>query len=269
MKKPLFPKRGWDFEFLQMNFFLYKTVAERYIRHRPYFHPLVIEKVRSRLHLQRPVRLALDVGCGPGQSTLALKEIADLAVGLDISAEMLAAAMKISGVQYLRSPAEVLPVQDRCCDLLTTFLAFHWFDQDRFLAEARRVLKEDAWLIISNNGFSGQMDQSTQFETWMAQVYINRYPTPPRNSRPLTESTAREHGFRLAYQEEYQNEILFSVEEVAAYLTTQSNIVTAAEQGTEDVEQVHRWLVEQIQPFFKTEKAQFSFGGYIWYLQHK
>jgi ubiquinone/menaquinone biosynthesis C-methylase UbiE len=252
-----------------MNFFLYKTVAERYIRHRPYFHPLVMEKVSSRLDLQQPVSLALDVGCGPGQSALALKEIANFVLGVDVSAEMLAVARKISGVQYLQGPAEVLPVQDRCIDLLTTFLAFHWFDQDRFLAEARRVLKDDAWLIISNNGFSGQMGQSPEFETWMAEVFLERYPTPPRNSTPLTEKTAGQYGFRFAYREEYQNEIEFSAEEVSAYLTTQSNVVAATEQGRENVEHVHRWLTEQIRPFFKTDKAQFPFGGYIWYLQNK
>ena len=59
-----------------MNYFEYKSVAERYARHRPYFHPLVIEKVKSYLSIAEPVDLAVDVGCGPGQSTVALKEIA-------------------------------------------------------------------------------------------------------------------------------------------------------------------------------------------------
>jgi ubiquinone/menaquinone biosynthesis C-methylase UbiE len=60
-----------------MNFFVYKSVAERYAKYRAYFHPLVIEKIKAYLQLQSPVGFALDVGCGSGQSTIALKEIAD------------------------------------------------------------------------------------------------------------------------------------------------------------------------------------------------
>jgi ubiquinone/menaquinone biosynthesis C-methylase UbiE len=250
-----------------MNFFVYKTVAERYAKHRPYFHPLVIQRIKSYLHLGRPIHFALDVGCGPGQSTVALKGIADQVIGIDISEEMLKAADHTSRIQFVQASAEDLPIQSNYFDLLTTFLAFHWFDREQFFAEARRVLKDKAWLIISNNGFTGQMIENPTFEQWIIQVYEKRYPTPPRNVAPMRREFAQQYGFTFAHEEEYQNEVQFTTEELSAYLITQSNVIAATEKGNEKVEDVYRWITRQTKPFFRTERAAFIFGGYIWYLQ--
>ena len=251
-----------------MNFFAHKTVAERYVQYRPYFHPLVIKKIETYLDLQNPLNTALDVGCGTGQSTVALKEIANSVVGVDISTDMLRLAEKKPGIRYIQSAAEDLEILDsNSFDLITTSLAFHWFDQKRFFAEARRLLKEKGWLVIYNNGFSGQMRSNADFEPWVEQVYINRYRTPPRNSIPLTPKSAKEYDFEFAQQEDYENEVEFTVEELSAYLTTQSNVISATEQGNEKVEDVYRWLVAQITSFFQAEKETFVFDGYIWYLQ--
>lgn len=250
-----------------MNFFAYKSVAERYARYRPYFHPLVIEKVKKYLNIQRPVDIALDVGCGPGQSSVALKRIADLVLGVDISAEMLGIADQRPGIHYIQSAAEQLAIRSDSCDLLTTALAYHWFDEEQFFAEASRVLRAGAWLIIYNNGFNGQMAEEPAFEQWAVRVYEQRYPTPPRHVAPVTAKFARKHRFRFAYREEYENEMQFTVEELAAYLVTQSNVIAATEQGEEKVEEVYDWLIAQTRSFFKAEKARFPFSGFIWYLQ--
>ncbi len=60
----------------------------------------------------------------------------------------------------------------------------------------------------------------------------------------------REHGFRLVERESYANEVSFSVEELASYLMTQSNVVAAVESGTESLESVHAWLVGSLTPMF-------------------
>jgi len=151
--------------------------------------------------------------------------------------------------------------------LLTASLAYHWFDQERFFVEARRVLTDAAWLIISNNGFSRQMKENPEFEQWIMQVYEKHYPTPPRNSTPITPEFAHQHGFNFAHREEYQNEVQFTAEELSAYLITQSNVIAVTEQGSEKVEEVYIWLTAQARPFFRSEKATFVFKGYIWYLQ--
>jgi len=252
-----------------MNFFAYKSAAERYAQHRPYFHPLVIENIKSHLELKAPVARALDVACGTGQSTVALKEIADSVIGVDISDEMLGLAKQGSGIEYRNASAEDLSVfEDGSFDLITTSMAFHWFDHKHFLSEAHRVLKTDSWFIPYTNGFYGQMKENESFEEWVKESYAKRYPSPPRNSTPITEELANEFGFSSLHVERFQNEVPFTAEEVAAYLTTQSNVIAAVEQGNETIGEVHRWLVSQIKPFFDSDKATFTFGGIIWYL-HK
>jgi len=251
-----------------MNFFAHKSAAERYAQHRPYFHPLVIEKIKTYLGLDAPVAHALDVGCGTGQSTRALKEIADSVIGVDISEEMLRLAKQRSGIEYRNASAEDLSIfVDVSFDLITTSMAFHWFDHKRFLLETHRLLKPGGWLIPYTNGFYGHMNENESFEEWAKESYAKRYPTPPRNSTQLTAELADEFGFFSFHKERFQNEVHFTAEEISAYLTTQSNVIAAVEQGNETIEEVYLWLVSEIKQFFGSGKGTFAFGGIIWYLQ--
>lgn len=70
------------------NAFAHVTAAERYAHSRPYYHPVVVDQIRQTLRLHAPVHRALDVGCGTGQSTLALLELAQEVVGVDPSPAM-------------------------------------------------------------------------------------------------------------------------------------------------------------------------------------
>lgn len=250
-----------------MNFFVYQTVAERYAKYRPYFHPIVMDKIKSYLQMRDRVSIAVDVGCGPGQSTVALKEIAEVVIGVDISQQMLALAKNDSRIGYINASAETIAITNDSADLLTTSLAYHWFNQEQFFAEARRILKQGAWLVIYNNGFTGRMKENEAFENWAAEIYVKRYPIPPRNSSPITTEFSRRHGFHFAHQEDYQNNVQFRLEELAGYLITQSNVIAATEQGNENVEDVYRWLLAQIRPFFHSENEIFIFDGYIWYFK--
>jgi predicted TPR repeat methyltransferase len=56
------------------NHFLPSEVAENYDRHRPYFHPLVFARLTQLTSTPRFGR-ALDIGCGTGQSTQAMREV--------------------------------------------------------------------------------------------------------------------------------------------------------------------------------------------------
>ena len=251
-----------------MNFFAHKSAAERYAQHRPYFHPLVIEKIKVHLEHNTPVEQALDVGCGTGQSTKALKEIAESVIGIDVSDEMLDLAYRQTGVEYYNASAEDLSLfDDGTFDLITTSMAFHWFDPNRFLSEAYKVLKTGGWLTPYNNWFSGQMKENESFEQWSRNIYLTRYPTPPRNSKLLTAELATEFGFSSFHMEGFQNEVEFTAEELSAYLTTQSNVIASVEQGNETIEDVYLWLVSQTKSYFNSTKATFVFGNSIWYLR--
>lgn len=252
---------------ISTNYFAYKTAAERYARGRPFFHPLVMDKIREAVPLAFPVANALDVGCGTGQSTVALRAIADSVIGVDASPDMLSVAPSADNVRYIAAPAEGIPLPDAVFDLMTVSLAFHWFDRPAFFGEAHRLLRESGWLVIYNNAFRGEMLESQEFQKWLTGTFLVRYPTPSRNNVPVTPQEALGYGFTFAHKEDYQNQIVFSRDELAAYLMTQSNVIAAVEQGDETVEEVYAWVMRELEPVFSLPQATFLFGGYVWYLK--
>lgn len=46
-------------------------------------------------------------------------------------------------------PAEELPFEDASVDVLTSFTAAHWFDIEKFMREANRVLKPGGCVALS------------------------------------------------------------------------------------------------------------------------
>ena len=250
-----------------MNYFRHDTAAARYARGRPYFHPLVVARIRAALRLTAPLPRALDVACGTGQSTVALEALAARVVGTDRSRAMLAAAPRHPRVAYVAAAAERQPFAGASFDLLTVALAFHWFQRAPFLAEVRRLLRPAGWLVIYDNAFLGRMLENRAFEPWCRESYAARYPSPPRDQRPFTDDDARAHGFRFTGRERFENTVTFSAEELARYLMTQSNVAAALEEGAEHPDDVRAWLARSVAPFFPAPRATFRFGTEVWYLR--
>ena len=249
------------------NYFGYQTAAERYARSRPFFHVLVMDKIKEIVPLAFPVANALDVGCGTGQSTVALRTIADSVIGVDASPEMLSVAAPGDNIRYLPAPAEQIPLPNAVFDLITVSLAFHWFDRPRFFSEAYRLLRDNGWLVIYNNAFRGEMQETPAFGSWLTDTFLKRYPTPARNNVPVTDSEAAEAGFAFAHRENYENSVVFTPEALVAYLMTQSNVIAAVEQGSESIAAVYAHTLQEVEPLFPTQQGNFLFGGYIWYLK--
>ena len=227
----------------------------------------MIKKIGDFLKLHELVTWALDVACGTGQSTLALKEVAYQVVGTDTSREMLDRAPREAGVQYVGASAEDLPFADGSFRLVTVALALHWFERSCFLTKASWVLNLGGWLIIYDNGFFGEMKDNPEHERWYREDYLARYPSPPRNREPLTEDECRKHGLRLVERERYTNEVSFSAEELTSYLMTQSNVVVAIESGAQSLDSARTWLTSSLAQMFRRPRGTFLFGGVIEYLR--
>lgn len=240
------------------NSFQHQTAAQRYARGRPTIHFNVMERVRQTLDLGWPVQRALDVACGTGQSSIALSGLARSVIGTDLSLAMLAAAHKDRALSYIGAKAEQLPFADGAFDLATVALAFHWFERERFLSEARRVLQPNSWLVIYNNGFLGTMTENPAFAHWLRDSYITRYPSPPRRSEPFTEEGTAKSGFNFARREHYQSDVVFGLQELVAYLLTQSNLIAVIEEGNENIDGVRSWLNRALAPLSPPYMEHFS-----------
>jgi SAM-dependent methyltransferase len=115
-------------------------VADVYERGRPDYAPAVAGAIAAELGIA-PGDPVLDLAAGTGKLTRAL-----VAYGLEVTAvephaelrEVLAA--NVGGERVRDGLAEAIPLPDDSVAAVTVADAFHWFDQDKALAEIRRVL---------------------------------------------------------------------------------------------------------------------------------
>lgn len=250
-----------------MSYFTDLNEAERYAASRPYFHPLAIERARQAFGIERRLPRAVDIACGTGQSAAALLAIAETVVACDISRHMLQNAKRDAGIRYVQARAESMPLRSESASMMSCALAFHWFERSSFLGEAWRVLEGGGPLLIYNNGFTGVMRGALAFEEFSQQRYPERFPTPPRDSRPFTEQDALDSRFVWLGQERYENDIHFTPEQLVAYLATQTNVAAAIKGGRENLESATRWLLAQVRPFFSGTNGAFVFVTRAWYLR--
>jgi ubiquinone/menaquinone biosynthesis C-methylase UbiE len=251
-----------------VNYFADGMDAARYARSRPNIHPTAIEAFKSFTRPDRPFPLALDAGCGTGQSTVAVAGLAERAIGIDPSPDMLKHAARCTNVEYCRSVAETTPFRDRQFDLVAAGQSFHWFQHDAFLAESYRLLRKGGWLLVYTSWFTGEMCCQPAFLDWFKEEYLCRYPTPPRNRNPLTEGLARKHGLVLRGQDEFTNQLSMTVARFTDYQLSTTNIIAAVRRRGESYEGAARWIRVSVAQFFAGRaKKDFVFTGKTWYVQ--
>lgn len=251
-----------------VNYFSNGMDAGRYARSRPNIHPTAIARFRSFARLDRPFSLALDVGCGTGQSTIALAEVAERVIGIDPSADMLEHATPHPNVEYRESAAETTPFRDGQFDLIAAAQAFHWFNHDAFFGESYRLLRAPGWLLIYTAWFSGEIRGAPAFSDWFRGEYLSRYPTPPRNRTPVTEELARRHGFIFRAEDEFSNEVGMTIGRFTDYQLSTTNVIAAVREGTESFDGAARWIRGSLEPFFAdTSEKSFLFSGKAWYVE--
>jgi SAM-dependent methyltransferase len=242
-----------------MNPFLDGVDPADYDSARPYFHPLVFERLADFFQ-RRKLSAALDVACGTGQSTEALGALAEFVVGLDASAVMLRGARGRGVIPYVRGLAEQLPFPAGTFDLVTVGNGFHWFELGRFLSEARRVLRQPGWLLLYGSGVCGGMRENPAFAGWLAE-YHRRFPSPPRE--PLSADALAEAGFRLVLSETPVHYETYSLDQLVAHFKTYSNLITALREGRETPETLSNWLRASLAPMFRGPTGTFEYQGWV------
>jgi ubiquinone/menaquinone biosynthesis C-methylase UbiE len=96
-------------------------------------------------------RSVLEVGCGTGHFTRWLDQQGLAAVGVDLSAEMLAEAQRLDGVTLVRGDAHRLPFADDAFDLVALVTTLEFLDRPReAIAEALRVGRRGLLLGVLN-----------------------------------------------------------------------------------------------------------------------
>ncbi len=243
------------------------VAARCYARGRPAYHDGLVFRIRERLALSAPVPLAIDVGCGTGQSAAALRPIARWVLAIDASRHMLRRALRFPESAYVRAVAERLPVRDGCVSLLTCGASYHWFDRDAFLAELQRVLSPGAAAVVYDNFIAKVGGEGSAYSAWYRESFQGRFPKPPRNAE-FEPAPAEAAGFSVGPAESYALDLPMGLEDLAAYLLSYSHVQASLASDPGLLSAAEAWLRSELRQFFPDSKRiVVGLGGPVWFLK--
>ncbi|XP_076472893.1 putative methyltransferase DDB_G0268948 isoform X1 [Babylonia areolata] len=134
------------------------AIADAYIKYRPTYGSDVYEAIINfcKENASAQFSLAIDVGCGSGQSTIPLTDHFQKVIGLDVSDEQISKApTHVPNLSFRVGPAEDLSFLDSgSVDLVIVATALHWIDLERFYPEVERVLRPGGALIAYAYGLT-------------------------------------------------------------------------------------------------------------------
>ena len=125
--------------------------------------------------------LAVDIGCGTGQSTFILSEYFDRVLGVDVSESQIKEARRASennskakNVEFRVGSDSKLDLGDRSVDLVTSCQAAHWFDDlAAFYAEADRVLRPGGAIAVYGYHFTDPVARGSQEEQERVERFLD------------------------------------------------------------------------------------------------
>lgn len=203
---------------------LFSEVSSEYRDCRPNNYP---SELFAELISYTPEReIAYDCGTGNGQFANHLVKYFSQVLASDFSEEQIAQAQLHPRINYFVCPAEVNPLPDRSCDLISVMQAVHWFDRAGFYREAQRLLKSSGILVLGCYGYFSlpQADKPLQRAVSDFLTAVAPYWPPERKlidekyqtiSFPFREITIPEGRHRLVHH--------WNAQELIGYLATWSS----------------------------------------------
>jgi SAM-dependent methyltransferase len=111
--------------------------VEDYARYRPTYPKEIIAAILDGY--SAPV--IADLGAGTGISAHALHDAGATVFAIEPNGRMREAIVSIPGIDIRNATAEHTMLDDTSVDIITAFQAYHWFDADAVLHEARRIAR--------------------------------------------------------------------------------------------------------------------------------
>lgn len=249
--------------------FDYKRIAEGYANDRPWLHKQVIEKLWDKYDIIDKCEMGLDIGCGAGLSTKALKLICNNVLGTDISPEMIMVSKIFcsqEGYSFLTCMAEELTVEANTFDIVTAAGVMNWVDESALLPNLYKSLKEKGLVLIYDFWISDKMEDNSAFTDWFYNQYLVEFPKPKRKEFKWTAEIVAPYKFIILEQEEYEKECPMNMEQFIRFILLQSNVIAQVEEKGKDIEFVKSWFYKTLTPIWKRENETLIFDGYSWYI---
>jgi SAM-dependent methyltransferase len=148
--------------------------AELYDRYRErYPSGEILTRLRAWCGLT-PDWLVADIGAGTGMLSKIFLDNGNRVVAIEPNLDMrklMCAAFEgrpsASRLEVIDATAEVSTLPDASLDMVGVGRAFHWFDQERAVAEFRRILKPNGWVAL----FASDRDRDSTDPAFRAQIH--------------------------------------------------------------------------------------------------
>jgi SAM-dependent methyltransferase len=243
-------------------------IAAGYAFARPPVHQRILEQVRRDLGLTTPVARGLDVGCGAGRSTAALQSLADVAVGVEPAAAMLAHRSAVAPrARFVVGAAEQLPCSTASFDLVTAAGAINYTDRARSLAELARVLRAAGTIVIYDFSAGRRLQGDPALERWYDR-FERRYPDAPGYAMDVRGLPFEAAGLALQSFNQLEVPISMTPDSYLAYAMSETRIELALARG-EDETAIRGWCQDTLDDVFRGQPRDVIFDGYVAYVRHK
>lgn len=245
-----------------------KRIAQGYAN-RPWLHKKVMKQIEKDYNITHKFRNGLDVGCGAGLSTKALRLICDKVTGTDISSEMIEVCKEQyqadDSYNFYVAKAEETKLETEQYDIVTAAGMVNWVDKDSFLEKMNQVLRENGILVIYDFWITDQMVGNKEYTNWYQNEYLKRFPKPPRNEEVWTQDDLNEH-FIMQKQIDYDMTYEFELGKFIDFMMIQSNVNVKIDQGYLTESEVRKWMDNSLSNIFKGTSKTLVFKGYNWYI---
>lgn len=212
----------------------------------------------------------LDVGCGAGLSTKALRLVCDKVTGTDIADAMVDACRDIYGEDdaytFYTAKAEETKAPDEKYDIVTAAGCINWVDEKKFMENMKEVAAPGAVIVIYDFGITDRMAGSSEYTDWYRNEYLKRFPKPHRKENKWTQEDLIE-GFTMEKQTEYDMEYGFGLDAFVDFMMIQSNVNSKVESGEIPEAEARQWMRDSLAPIFGNEDKNLIFSGYSWYIR--
>ncbi|MCM1049528.1 MAG: class I SAM-dependent methyltransferase [Clostridiales bacterium] len=248
-----------------------KRIAQGYAKDRPWLHKFVMERLKDDLRLNAPFHNGLDVGCGAGLSTKALKLICDKVTGTDISSEMVNICKETydtRGFTFYTAKAEETLLPKTLYDIVTAGGVINWVEQDKFLQNMQLVMAKKSLLVIYDFWITDKMIDNNAYTEWYNKLYLSDFPKPPRNEAVWEQEDLPE-GFVIKDRVNYQMQHEFDIDAFIRFMMIQSNVNSQLQSGHKTKADIESWFRESLTPIFHENKQKLIFDAYNWYIERK
>ena len=125
--------------------------VDNYIKYRPGYPAAILKFLGATCNLT-PTSIIADVGSGTGLLSKLFLDNGNPVLGIEPNLEM-----RQAGEQFLRqypnftsitATAEETSLPDNRVDVVVAGQAFHWFEPAKTVAEFRRILKPNGWVVL-------------------------------------------------------------------------------------------------------------------------